>query len=210
MVYFEVTDSLRHIISSSPIDESLKEELIRTSYISHENLLQFYLYNQPTKLFLELIRQCKLYVREYIPEECTRRKPKSKEYIEYMNKLRMEEQANEFDRLVNKRSEFQTLYDHMSKDSLTPLQEHKQVKSQITTIFNIFISVASVTYAIWYWSNSSMRLNDAYRVLLCLFFGLIVLIAEVFVYMSYLNKVEEAKIKERSKKEIKKVVKSFE
>lgn len=210
MVYFEVTDSLRHIISSSPIDESLKEELIRTSYISHENLLQFYLDNQPTKLFLELIRQCKLYVGDYIPEECTRRKPKSKEYTEYMNRLRMEEKANEFDRLVNKTSEFQTLYDHLSKALLTPLQEHKQVKSQITTIFNIFISVASVTYAIWYWSNSSMRLNDAYRVLLCLFFGLIVLIAEVFVYMSYLNKVEEAKIKERSKKEIKKVVKSFE
>lgn len=210
MVYFEVTDSLRHIISSSPIDESLKEELIRTSYISHENLLQFYLDNQPTKLFLELIRQCKLYVGDYIPEECTRRKPKSKEYIEFMNKLMLEEKANEYDRLVNKRSEFQTLYDHLSKDSLTPLQEHKQVKSQITTIFNIFISVASVTYAIWYWSNSSMRLNDAYRALLCLFFGLIVLIAEVFVYMSYLNKVEEAKIKERSKKEIKKVIKNFE
>ncbi|CCE88747.1 Piso0_001526 [Millerozyma farinosa CBS 7064] len=210
MVYFEVTDSLRHIISSSPIDESLKEELIRTSYISHENLLQFYLDNQPTKSFLELIRQCKLYVGDYIPEECTRRKPKSKEYIEFMNKLMLEEKANEYDRLVNKRSEFQTLYDHSSKDSLTPSQEHKQVKSQITTIFNIFISVASVTYAIWYWSNSSMRLNDAYRALLCLFFGLIVLIAEVFVYMSYLNKVEEAKIKERSKKEIKKVIKNFE
>lgn len=122
----------------------------------------------------------------------------------------MEEKAKEYDRLVNKTSEFQTLYNHLSKDSLTPLQEHKQVKSQITTIFNIFISVASVTYAVWYWTYSSMRLSDAYRILLCLFFGLLVLIAEVVVYMSYLNKVEEAKIKERSKKEIKKVVKSFE
>ncbi|CCE79461.1 Piso0_001526 [Millerozyma farinosa CBS 7064] len=210
MVYFEVTDGLKHIISSSTIDKSLKQELVSASYISHESLLQFYLENQPTKSFFELIRKCKLYVGEYIPEECTRRKPKSKEYVEYMNHLRMEEKANEFDRLVNKRSEFQTLYDYSSKDSLTPSQEHKQVKSQITTIFNIFISVASVTYAIWYWTNSSMRLNDAYRVLLCLFFGLIVLVAEVFVYMSYLNKVEEAKIKERSKKETKKVVKSFE
>ena len=35
---------------------------------------------------------------------------------------------------------------------------------------------------------------------------MVVLVAEVVVYMGYLNRIEEAKIRERKKKEVKKVV----
>lgn len=56
---------------------------------------------------------------------------------------------------------------------------------------------------------SSWRLRDSYRVLLTVFFGLLVLVAEVVVYMGYLNKIEEARQKEYKKTEVKKVIKSY-
>ena len=42
-----------------------------------------------------------------------------------------------------------------------------------------------------------------------MFFGLLVLVAEVVVYMGYINKIEDARDKERKKKEVKKVVRSI-
>ena len=63
--------------------------------------------------------------------------------------------------------------------------------------------------AIWYWTGSSSNLALHYRVITCLFFGILVLIAEVVVYNSYLNKIEDAKKRERTKKETKKVVKKI-
>ncbi|GMF03840.1 unnamed protein product [Ambrosiozyma monospora] len=91
-------------------------------------------------------------------------------------------------------------------DNLTPSQQNKQLKQQLTTIFNIFISVVSVGYAVWYWSGSSMRLNDGVRILLCLFFSLLVLVAEVVMFGGYLKKIDDARIVERKKKEVKHVV----
>lgn len=76
-------------------------------------------------------------------------------------------------------------------------------------MFNIFVSVASVVYAIWYWTDSSWGIRDSYRILICLFFGILILVAEVVVYLGYLRRVEEAKVKERNKKEVKKVIRSF-
>lgn len=92
---------------------------------------------------------------------------------------------------------------------LTPAQMNKQIKEQVTTIFNILVSVVSVVFAIWYWSGSSSRFPVGIRILLCLFFGILVLVAEVVVYNGYLQKLNEAKVKERSKREKKRVVKTI-
>ena len=63
----------------------------------------------------------------------------------------------------------------------------------------------SVAYAIWYWTETSWGLPLSYRVLLSVFFGILVLVAEVVVYMGYLNKIEDARTRERKKKEVKKL-----
>lgn len=45
--------------------------------------------------------------------------------------------------------------------------------------------------------------------ILCLFFGILILVAELVVYNSYLRKISDAKEKERAKIEKKKVVKEI-
>lgn len=92
------------------------------------------------------------------------------------------------------------------KDFISPAEMSKEVKNHITTIFNVLLSVVSVAYAVWYWSNSSGYFSLSTRVLMSLFFALLTLIAEVVMFNAFNRRVEEAKDKERKKKEIKKVV----
>ena len=135
----------------------------------------------------------------------------SKEFKEQLDKLRLVEQENDYQRLVNREKETNSLVHVKEGDELdlSPAQINKQIKEQVTTIFNILLSVLSVIFAIWYWTGTSMRVEIQYRILLCLFFGILVLVAEVVVYNSYLNKIDDARKKERSKIEKKKVIKSL-
>lgn len=139
----------------------------------------------------------------------TETKPKSAEYQKLMTQLRKREQEAEYNKLVNPRPQYDTLYQPDPLQAPLPAIAAKQLKEQITTIFNIFVLVASVVYAVWYWTGSSWGLEPVWRVLLCVFTGLLVVTAEVVVYMGYLRRVEEARTKERNKKEVKKVVRKL-
>ncbi|SMN18858.1 similar to Saccharomyces cerevisiae YKL119C VPH2 Integral membrane protein required for vacuolar H+-ATPase (V-ATPase) function, although not an actual component of the V-ATPase complex [Maudiozyma saulgeensis] len=135
----------------------------------------------------------------------------SKEFKEQLEKLRLVQQENDYQRLVSREKETNSLVHVKEGDELdlSPAQINKQIKEQVTTIFNILLSVLSVIFAIWYWTGTSMRIDIPYRILLCLFFGILVLVAEVVVYNSYLNKIDDARKKERSKVEKKKVIKTL-
>mmetsp|Transcript_2637 Transcript_2637/g.3093 ORF Transcript_2637/g.3093 Transcript_2637/m.3093 type:complete len:209 (-) Transcript_2637:886-1512(-) len=208
MTKFEITPTLRETIEKSDIPDELAKKLLSNAFVSHQNLVLFYKDYKPTPTFIALIRSTKLYTPNLnVSNEST---PKSKAFIKSMEQLRLKEKEEEYQKLIKPKQEFDTLYDNSLDDIMTPAQAHKEIKSQLTTIVNILISVGSVVYAIWYWTDSSMKLQDGYRILLCLFFGILVLVAEVVVYMSYLNKIEEAKVKERNKLEVKKLVKTLE
>ncbi|CCF57956.1 hypothetical protein KAFR_0D03080 [Kazachstania africana CBS 2517] len=133
----------------------------------------------------------------------------STEFKKQLELLSLKEQELEYQTMIrnDKSITLQTM--NMDNDNLTMSKINKQIKEQITTIFNILISVLSVIWAIWYWSKSSAGLAIHYRILLCLFFGLLVLIAEVVLYKSYLNKIHDAKVREKNKKERKKIVKTL-
>lgn len=208
MTKFEITPTLRETIEKSDIPDELAKKLLSNAFISHQNLVLFYKDYKPTPTFIALIRSTKLYTPNLnASNEST---PKSKAFIKSMEQLRLKEKEEEYQKLIRPKQEFNTLYDNSLDEIMTPAQAHKEIKSQLTTIVNILISVGSVVYAIWHWTDSSMKLQDGYRILLCLFFGILVLVAEVVVYMSYLNKIEEAKVKERNKLEVKKLVKTLE
>ncbi|ODV78261.1 uncharacterized protein CANTADRAFT_90627 [Suhomyces tanzawaensis NRRL Y-17324] len=205
MTLFEITPELKKIIEESPLEPKLAGELVAQKYISHTNLAQFYNLYHPTPTFLGLVQKARLRTRNYDEPK----KAQTPEFIKSMERLRLEAKEREYERLVNPSPQHQTLYEQ-SNDQLTPAQAHKELKSQVTTIVNILISVASVAYAIWYWTDTSWKLKDSYRILLCLFFALLVLVAEVVVYLGYLNKIEDAKVTERRTKEVKKVLRSVD
>lgn len=121
------------------------------------------------------------------------------EFAAQLAKLKIIQQEQEYQELINKGNY------KFDKDYISPSEFAKEVKNQITTIVNILVSVLSVVYAIWYWTDN-YQFNQGTRVLLCLFFGILILVAEVVVFNSYIRKIDEAKIKESKKKEIKKII----
>ncbi|SCU89974.1 LANO_0D07096g1_1 [Lachancea nothofagi CBS 11611] len=126
----------------------------------------------------------------------------SEEFKKQLGRLRLEQDEKEYQDMV-RRDKLATFHDD---EALTPAQMSKQVKEQITTVFNILVSVVSVVFAAWYWSGSSAGMKPHNRIFLCLFGGILILVAEVVVYNSYLRKIDEARVRERSKKEVKTVV----
>lgn len=190
--------------------ESVDDDKINHSqeFLSYRDLIYIYHTHKPTKSLLDLVKMTTL----HLPKPPTQTVPKSPEYLALMAKLRREAQEKEYIGLTKPKLEHKTLYDDTLDDIddiKTISQMQKELKSNLTTIVNILISVASVVYAIWYWTNTSWPLTLGQRVLLCVFFGILVLVAEVVVYMGYLNKIEEAKIRERTTVEIKKVIKQL-
>ncbi|CCH46006.1 Vacuolar ATPase assembly integral membrane protein VPH2 [Wickerhamomyces ciferrii] len=119
------------------------------------------------------------------------------EFQSQLNKLKYQLEEQEYQNLINK--------GHVDNDYQTPNEMAKELKNQLTTILNIFVSVCSVVYAIWYWTKN-YQFNPAYRVLICLFFGILILVAEVVVFNSYLRKIENAKLKEANKIEKKTII----
>ncbi|CUS20667.1 LAQU0S01e11870g1_1 [Lachancea quebecensis] len=128
------------------------------------------------------------------------------EFKEHLEQLRSEQEEKDYQAMV-RRDGLGAMLEN--GEVLTPAQMTKQVKEQVTTVFNILVSVVSVVFAVWYWTGSSTRMEPPTRVLLCLFGGILVLVADVVVYNSYLRKIEEARVRERSKKERKTVVKTL-
>jgi hypothetical protein len=196
MTVFSVSPELRKTFE--------KYNVPAESTVTHRDLIKFYNEHHPTKTLMELMRLCTIVPREH-PVTTV---PKSPEFIKSMEQLRLKQKEMEYQKLLNPSPSFSTLYD--SNDTKMSIhQQTKEAKSHLTTIFNIIISVGSVVYAIWYWTETSWNLASSWRVLLCLFFGLLVLVAEVVVYMSYLNKIDSARSTESSKKEMKKIVKTI-
>lgn len=206
MTQFEITLKLKETISNSSLDKDQKTKILSDSYIAHQDLVKFYQTCHPTSSLLQLIQQTKLHV----PKFETHKQPKTKEFLKSMERLRLEAKEQEYRKLINPTPQFSTLYEEkLNEYDLTPQQAAKELKNQLTTIVNIIISIVSVAYAIWYWTETSWGLPLSYRVLLSVFFGILVLVAEVVVYMGYLNKIEDARTRERKKKEVKKVVRTF-
>lgn len=200
MTQYLVTPKLR-----AKLKESL-HKLADRDTLSHHELIAWYKECKPCPSMLGLMRLTKMDV----PNKTIRNEslPKTKEYLKSMERLKLIEKEEEYRRLVNPRPALGLLYEDKFDEPYNPAQAHKETRTHITTMFNILISVVSVVYAIWYWTDTSWGLRDSYRILLCLFFGILILVAEVVVYMGYLNKIEEARIKERKKKEVKKVIRT--
>ncbi|CAI4046009.1 hypothetical protein SUVZ_11G1000 [Saccharomyces uvarum] len=127
----------------------------------------------------------------------------SEDFKKNLEFLKYQEQELEYQTMVKRNKPISSLRE---EDELTPSQINKQIKEQVTTVFNVLVSVVSVVVAIWYWTGTSTKFPVHIRLLLCLFFGILVLVADVVVYNSYLRKLEEAKVNERTKVEKKKVL----
>lgn len=127
-------------------------------------------------------------------------RPKTAEYHALMENLREQQQEKEYRQLIGQPTDGSTTLPSIG-------QEAKVVKEQLTTVFNILISAASVVAALWYWTKTG-NWKDSTRTLLCIFGGLLTLVAEVVVYLGYIRRVNEARLTEQQLKEVSYVVSS--
>lgn len=219
----------------SNLDQSVKTQTLENGWIEYSLFVK--VFNETQKHDDPECKSILWYLSDMTPVfsayEKPEPKPKSREFTKLMERLRAEQDEKDYRILIGRnkngmapgnmeneliRNEVDEVgkYKFLKDADIVGSQrsndigsQAKEVKHQITTIFNIMITVGSVGYAVWYWSGSSMRLGNGTRVLLSLFFSILVLIAEVVVFGSYLRKIDEAKIKEKGLVEKKQVIETL-
>lgn len=171
----------------------------------------------PSKYSLEQLLQGS---RVYIPPPPPKPEP-SEEYKALMARLRREEDARSYERMINPPpplETFQHRFPHAARafaeanrpsktedlgdDEVTVNEIHRQVM----LIINFLVSIAGVAVSLWiagrWWSLSS-------RIFLALGGSIVVAVAEVAVYSSYMWRLGDAKSKQGAVKEIKEVVRTW-
>ncbi|CAD6633034.1 XXYS1_4_G0006430.mRNA.1.CDS.1 [Saccharomyces cerevisiae] len=201
-----ITEFLRKFKNSAKSNEGIDEDIdlfLKRHAIPMQSLL-FYVkeYRKDSDLPFSIKELLKPLEFEFKPK-AVRGSHYSEDFKKNLEFLKYQEQELEYQSMV-KRSK--SVFSLQEEDEFTPSQINKQIKEQVTTVFNVLVSVISVVVAIWYWTGSSTNFPVHVRLLLCLFFGILVLVADVVVYNSYLKKLEEAKVKEKTKVEKKKVL----
>lgn len=109
---------------------------------------------------------------------------KDMSYVASKSKVNGINYTSEFKELLNnlKKQQLMNVIQIPEENQYTNQMLHKEVNEIYTTILNILITVVSSVVACWYWTPF-MDINV--RVLLCLFMGILVLIADVVVYNSF-------------------------
>lgn len=184
MTQFEVTPALRAAVGTALGDRDT---------VSHRELIRLYKEAAPGALFASWLK-CTRPARPAAAAAV----PKTREYLASVERLTRQREEEEYRRMVNMDI---GLYDHDA--STTPASMAKELRSQLTTIVNVLVLVALVVYAVWHWTRLLWGLSNGLRVLCCLFFGVLVLVAEVVVFSGYLLRVEDARKRERAKREVK-------
>lgn len=161
-----------------------------------------------------LLRNTTIYVPPPPPK-----KQQTPQYLALMARLRKEEEARSYERMLNPppiretfTSRFPGARNHIpshfsigADDEVDELS-YEEVHRQIILIINVLISVVCVAVFVWiaarHWSVGK-------RLGLSMSSALAVAVAEVVVYSGYVRKVQEAKQAEKKKPEIKEIVASW-
>lgn len=200
---YHISDQIKSLMDEATSGEN--------KYISYDELKKVHQNAHTKRSLLYYISTTRPLLSQ---EQIEPRPAKTAEYTTLMAKLRQEEAERQYQSYLNQPEGednfvIDTIGGYKKSQTQSNAKAIKETNHHLTTIFNILITVGSVFYAVWYWTGSSTYFNDAYRVLLSLFFSVVVLIAEVVVFGGYLRKVEEARKVERSKREVKTIISSY-
>ncbi|KAL6892824.1 endoplasmic reticulum-based factor for assembly of V-ATPase domain-containing protein [Trichoderma longibrachiatum] len=212
--------------SSSPSSPASSLEPAVGNPISHSDIIDIHKklkasQSPAPKYSLEQLLQGS---RVYIPPPPPKPEP-SEEYKALMARLRREEDARSYERMINPPPPLETFQhrfpqanaaaarafaeanrpskaEDLGDDEVTVNEIHRQVM----LIINFLVSIAGVAVTLWiagrWWSLSS-------RIFLALGGSIVVAVAEVAVYSSYMWRLGDAKSKQGAVKEIKEVVQTW-
>ncbi|CAD6443104.1 a3ed1b55-7719-480b-8297-f2176f8e3d39 [Sclerotinia trifoliorum] len=158
--------------------------------------------------------------RVYVPPPVPKAEPTS-EYKALMARLRREEEARTYERMINPPPPMETFAQifpsasaahafsanfsepgNSEDDDVT----YADIDRQIAVIFNVIVSIVACAFGLWmaarWWSTPA-------RLALSMSGSLLVGIAEVVVYMGYIRRVGEAKGQAKKLLEVKEVMKTW-
>ncbi|KAF2670890.1 hypothetical protein BT63DRAFT_423165 [Microthyrium microscopicum] len=131
-----------------------------------------------------------------------------------MARLRKEEEARSYERMVNPAlpsetfsqrfpgSRIQHLMPSNPKDYEDDDITYAEVNRQVALIFNVLISIVACAVAIWV---AARHWRIEARLALSMTGSLVVGVAEVVIYSGYLRRLQEAKVNEKKKVEVKSI-----
>lgn len=144
------------------------------------------------------------------------KQPQTPEYHALMARLRAAEEARSYERMLNApptRETFQQRFPHSHVPKRFSLGEdevddvtYEEVHRQIILIINVLISIVCVAVFVWV---AARHWGVGKRLGLAMGSAVAVGVAEVVVYSGYVRKVQEAKLAEKKKPEIKEIVASW-
>ncbi|KAL4727755.1 hypothetical protein ACLX1H_004444 [Fusarium chlamydosporum] len=156
----------------------------------------------------------------YIPPPPPKPEP-SPEYKALMARLRRQEEARSYERMMNPIPQQETFKDRFPTSAAAFMEVNRptsaadlgdediameEVHKQVTLIINFLVSIAGVAGTLWvtarWWSLPS-------RLFLTMGGSILVAIAEVVVYNAYMWKMEDGRKKHGKVKEVKEVVESW-
>ncbi|KAJ4366510.1 hypothetical protein N0V95_000176 [Ascochyta clinopodiicola] len=170
-------------------------------------------HDEPPTTLDALLRNTSLYTPPPPPK-----KQQTPEYLALMARLRAQEEARSYERMLHPPPTRETFNQRFpGSRSRLPDQfsigvdevddvSYEEVHRQIILIINVLISIVCVAVFVWvaarHWSVGK-------RLGLSMVSALAVAVAEVVVYSGYVRKVQEAKMAEKKKPEIKEIVASW-
>ncbi|RAL62062.1 hypothetical protein DID88_002549 [Monilinia fructigena] len=188
--------------------------------ISHSQIIDLWrdLKKQDPSLFtLELLLRGS---RVYVPPPKPKAEPTS-EYKALMERLRREEEARAYERMINPPPPMETSAQRFpsasaahafranfpeSTNSEDDDVTYADIDRQIAVIFNVIVSIVACAFGLWmaarWWSTPT-------RLALSMSGSLLVGIAEVVVYMGYIRRIGEAKGQARKLREVKEVMSTW-
>ncbi|KAJ6786170.1 hypothetical protein PWT90_00732 [Aphanocladium album] len=183
--------------------------------ISHCQILRMSKCQQKYRLE-ELLQGSRVYVAPPAPKPA-----KSPEYIALMAKLRREEDARAYERMINPPLPLETFKDRYPNSARSFAAANKptsdadigdddvtynEIHRQVMLLLNFLVSIAGVAATLWvlgrWWSLPA-------RLLLTMGGSILVAIAEVAVYGGYVWRMGEGKRKENSRPERKEIVQTW-
>ncbi|KAA8566192.1 hypothetical protein EYC84_008793 [Monilinia fructicola] len=155
--------------------------------------------------------------RVYVPPPKPKAEPTS-EYKALMERLRREEEARAYERMINPPPPMETFAQRFpsasaahaftanfpeSTNSEDDEVTYADIDRQIAVIFNVIVSIVACAFGLWmaarWWSTPA-------RLALSMSGSLLVGIAEVVVYMGYIRRIGEAKGQAKKLREVKEVM----
>ncbi|KAF2012159.1 hypothetical protein BU24DRAFT_465724 [Aaosphaeria arxii CBS 175.79] len=152
----------------------------------------------------------------YFPPPPPKKEP-TPEYKALMARLRREEEARAYERMINPPPAVESFSQRFPTSSLGHLDpreaaladddiSYAEVHRQIILIINVLVSIIASSVFIW---MAARHWTAPKRLGLSMAGSLLIAVAEVIIYSGYVRRAKEAKEKEKKRPEIKKIIESW-